>query len=1037
MFRGDALPGIDLDIVELSGGSGAGGTFRVGDTLAVRFTVTKTDGSPWGIAEFGSGRILVSGPTTNYQPVIAEQADVVSRATANADGSFTYTFGSPIPANYLAPYNDTAAFGAGDGELSGQALLDGTYTVGLYTVWNYTLDGASMRDAGNATEDFLLGPTASALEPRAVVSQGNCNQCHESLRAHGDMRRDVTLCLLCHTAGAEDKNEATVAGGTPGVSVDFRVMIHKIHNANHLPSVLGVATNANGSRNYAATQQPYEIVGYGNTIHDYSEIGFPMMPSAYVAYTYDQTGTTYTGARGNGPMPRDVGYSALTTPQKLLEDRMRAGVVACASCHGDPDGAGPLPAPAQGDQIYTNQTRQACGSCHDDVDWTRDYTANGLNMPPQANDSLCTLCHEAPAIEAAHTHPYLNTTLNTGVNLEITAVGGGSGTGGKHEAGDPIQVTFGLTNDTATALQVHYPHRMQVMAVGPSMNPQWLMPNVSPFDTGFRKVSGATGSGTISTPVVGPSAIEQTIAVVFTSSTTFDVVGSVSAPVTGQAIGSASNSTAAVDYGGVQFTVTQGTTAFANHDRFYFEAVPTSTSYTVSIPRDITFERLGAATGSGQALSAGNSPVYWGRQVVYERTALVGSAASTGLSSAAMNRYVVVDQSTLSGVAVGDRVVIGAGSGTEEYAQVSYIQTTDARTGADLGAFDRFYFNLFLRYDHAAGTTIQEVTLSTKKEGRDYTVAATGATGITLLAGQFTASNPVLMSYRSHARFGWYRAPGDTLQAVYTPGTGDSDDIGASEGDWTALPIVDGTYRVGMYCDREYSVTPAGAATALVAQTNLATDNTTYRMISPPTNMDFLFGTATEITTRQVIADEANCNKCHGEILAHGNGRRGLDTCLLCHVSPGIEDAPLYNFNGWYIPQSPATTEDFRTMLHKVHMGKDLANAASYVNNGIFLGVPYPVHVGEIGFPVMNGGTRACTSCHGETNEAWLAPADRDHPNPAVAPTKEWKAACGSCHDSSAATAHIESQSTSQGESCDVCHGPDKEHSVERAHFRH
>ncbi len=34
------------------------------------------------------------------------------------------------------------------------------------------------------------------------------------------------------------------------MSVEFKVMIHKIHNGAHLPSVLGVSTDASGNRLY-------------------------------------------------------------------------------------------------------------------------------------------------------------------------------------------------------------------------------------------------------------------------------------------------------------------------------------------------------------------------------------------------------------------------------------------------------------------------------------------------------------------------------------------------------------------------------------------------------------------------------------------------------------------------------------------------------------------------------------------------------------------------------------------------------------------
>ncbi|HNM25714.1 MAG TPA: hypothetical protein PKL15_09800, partial [Saprospiraceae bacterium] len=71
------------------------------------------------------------------------------------------------------------------------------------------------------------------------MTQANCDQCHKELRAHGEFRRSVKLCVLCHTSGSEDKNVATAANGTPDITIDFRVMIHKIHNGFNLPSVQG------------------------------------------------------------------------------------------------------------------------------------------------------------------------------------------------------------------------------------------------------------------------------------------------------------------------------------------------------------------------------------------------------------------------------------------------------------------------------------------------------------------------------------------------------------------------------------------------------------------------------------------------------------------------------------------------------------------------------------------------------------------------------------------------------------------------------
>jgi hypothetical protein len=76
-----------------------------------------------------------------------------------------------------------------------------------------------------------------------------------------------------------------------------------------------------------------------------------------------------------------------------------------------------------------------------------------------------------------------------------------------------------------------------------------------------------------------------------------------------------------------------------------------------------------------------------------------------------------------------------------------------------------------------------------------------------------------------------------------------------------------------------------------------------------------------------------------------------------------------------------------------------------------------------------------CATCHGSTNEAWKSPAPRDHPLEQGAPARTWRAVCGACHDSAAAGAHIELETTPEGvEACAVCHGPGAQLAVDRVH---
>jgi OmcA/MtrC family decaheme c-type cytochrome len=453
----DDPPGIALEVLGLRGASGAGGNFQVGDRITVDFRAKKDDGTDWRASELDLGRILVSGPTFNYQRVLPELRDVHTAAVTNADGSLSYTYPDPIPATYLAPLNDTASFGPLDGELTGEPLLGGTYTVGLYVGWDYSVDGESFRDIANTTVDFPLG-NAGALAPRAVVSLENCNQCHSTLQAHGGSRQDVTLCLLCHTSGSEDRNVASAAGGTPGASIEFATMIHKIHSGATLPSVLGVATHPDGSRNYAATPQPYELVGFNDSVIDFSHVRFPVWPNL------------------TSPLPRDAGYSGLGSDEQALENLIRGGVASCHVCHGDPDGTGPLVAPDQGQLALSQPSRNACGACHDDVHWDLPYEANSSIMPAQNDDSACILCHspsgDALAVFDAHQHPQLLPSFNPGLAFGVTDVeeAGASDGDGTLDPGEKLAFTLTVQDDSGADVDPAGLAGLTVVFSGPTTN---------------------------------------------------------------------------------------------------------------------------------------------------------------------------------------------------------------------------------------------------------------------------------------------------------------------------------------------------------------------------------------------------------------------------------------------------------------------------------------------------------------------------------------------------------------------------------------
>lgn len=468
--RKQSAPGVVLEILSVGGASGLDGDFRRGDRITVTFRLEKADGDPWFMNEMDIGRVHFAGPTFNYQRVIPEVDNLAERSSRNTDGSFRYTFQSDIPETYSPPYNDSPAFGVLDGELTGKPLQAGTYTLGLSFGWRYTVEGQAYLDLGEASRDVLLGG-ATTLRPRSITSQENCEVCHVDLRAHEGERGQYVQCLMCHTSGAEDGNDPAVAGGTPGVSIDSRVLTHKIHNAAHLPSVLGITVDADGAPDYGAAPRALQYADASGNLTDFSWVGFPVWPNRTL------------------PREKNLGWSALNADQRRREDLLRKGVAACFVCHGDPDGDGPLEAPLDGELINAQPTRRGCGSCHDDIDWDLPYVNNGQTMPPQDNDGHCTGCHgfsgSPLAIIDGHLHPLNDPAVNIGLVITSLAVfeAGAHDGDGSFDVGEQMALRFDLTNDLGQPVDPATVVEVRVVVAGPTENQQLLLDAVLPAVT--------------------------------------------------------------------------------------------------------------------------------------------------------------------------------------------------------------------------------------------------------------------------------------------------------------------------------------------------------------------------------------------------------------------------------------------------------------------------------------------------------------------------------------------------------------------------
>jgi decaheme cytochrome c component MtrC/MtrF-like protein len=900
-------PGIEVEITGLSGASGADGSFRVGDRIGVSFTLKHRDGSPWGVAEMDLARALVSGPTFNYQRVIAEQSDVKVRAVYHGGGSYTYAFADPLPANYLAPFNDSLLHGPGDGVLSGLDLLAGTYTVGLSFVWSYHVGPERFLDVGETARDFRFGG-AAAITPRQVTTQANCNQCHASLQAHEGTRRNLTLCLMCHTAGAEDPvTPGTIFGG----AINSRVMFHRIHNARHLPSVLGVGTKPSGDRDYSFPPTPFVLHDSHLQPKDYSFVGMPVWPNRTI------------------PMPHDSGYELLDPPEQAQEDEMLRGVTRCDVCHGDPDGPGGLGAPAQGDLINVQPTRASCGACHDDVNWDLPYTSNLSTMQVQVDDTLCTQCHEKTggvyAIIDTHIHPLLEKTTGqffaTEVHFDLLSVAeaGAANQDGTFDPGEKIALIFTLEDDA-----------------GGSVDPSTL-------DSITAVVSGPTNNANLLLETDIPAALVA---------------------------------------GGPQFTVT--------------------------LPERRQLEFAGDSTAAlGDVFTTDFAPhVLPAQTQVLVRTATSGGSSVLTAAAAAPQNF--VDVANPSGFARGDFLVVDDGLAGEEYAQIQYVD--GSRLWFSSPQTPQFAPGLAL--PHAAGAQVREVALQAQAQNVNYSLDANA--GVITELTEFGNGAAVLVSYTSDF----------VVPATYPLAANDSPDLDETWGQWTGKTLVDGTYRVSLWgtLTKTYFI-PQGSMP--------------YLLTAPAATKEVLFGSATSVEPYALISSPSNCYACHQDIWFHDGRYRGFDSCIVCHGNAGSEDLPPYVAAN--APATPGVTVNFRTLLHQIHRGKELVNAASFtvVDSGAS---PYPdnfaaKHFDQILFPAQPGRTKTCEKCHGAGNDAWIAPADRNHPTQQNLPAREWRAACGTCHDSAQALGHIDAEITPGGlELCTVCHAPGKAFEVELAH---
>jgi OmcA/MtrC family decaheme c-type cytochrome len=194
-----------------------------------------------------------------YSATVAPQSYTPQPGTVPPTGSAEQATSQPpsrvAGAVVTFPASDLVAVGNGVYDFTMPAItaasVDGTKT---HTAAGWIVRSTVPGDQDVAYDSYNFLPAGGTAQLDQVVTDDACNRCHGVLQAHGT-RRGTQLCITCHSPQTVDPETSR--------TVDFKVMVHKIHMGAGLPSVQqDPATN-------------YFIVGNSQNVHDYSEVAFP------------------------------------------------------------------------------------------------------------------------------------------------------------------------------------------------------------------------------------------------------------------------------------------------------------------------------------------------------------------------------------------------------------------------------------------------------------------------------------------------------------------------------------------------------------------------------------------------------------------------------------------------------------------------------------------------------------------------------------------------------------------------------------------
>lgn len=236
-----------------------------------------------------------------------------------------------------------------------------------------------------------------------------------------------------------------------------------------------------------------------------------------------------------------------------------------------------------------------------------------------------------------------------------------------------------------------------------------------------------------------------------------------------------------------------------------------------------------------------------------------------------------------------------------------------------------------------------------------------------------------------------------------------------------------GTYSIGLEGRRALTILPGTVQ-------QVTTDYGAHNLVA------YFSVDGSAVTPRRQVVSLNKCNACHTDLSLHGANRDRIEQCVMCH-NPSETDISMRPIaQNPTDKATPPQSVDFGYMIHHIHGGADIKayTGASYIIVGYggshndFSNVRYPVMrsngtTGNIGY---------CEMCHVNGSEQNLpeglnAMVDPQGP---INPLPRVTADCTACHATNDTLSHAQSNTTTLGESCKICHGPSGAYSVATMH---